>query len=790
MSKPPSTSSKKEEAAAKEPDLVKAATAAPEAQWFFAWLKIAGLYLAAVTAYLGVATGLVAAWKKFSPTEGETATFTIYVLAAVLALPLFLAFLFNLLPALHRQRERNLRPGGKGEVGYFTTAPRDADPHGFFASGYESFLEWAAVPKAPLLHLTGLSGSGKSSLLGAYLKPRLASPPTGPKTTLLILRSYTDPLAAMKEELLQLWRKKPDDYDALSSIEVLRRATDGLGKGNRLLVAFDQFEEFFLIHANENKSSDAAPFGSAPGIAPLRDFLQGFLKERPKGVALVLAYREDHHRLLEPLNLPARRERVDWMAIEPLDFATATAFLKNCPGLRVPDERMERVLLEAARQEGGRVVMRPIVANLLGLVLQKMSDHPTLWRHKSDLLRHYIRHTLGDELAVDRARLLGTLVTDFHTARPRVTKALAVEVGFDATTLCEQLEYLGHAGLLRCLNPSEVDRMHHIWQIAHDFLANLIERVRDGFHRSLWRAARPWLAPISTLLVACVLVGCLGFVWPFIGKLRAIETLSKAGFTWSETEGDLLHADSSRTIFDLDNVSTAIRQLKPRKLEIARCDGLENLDGLAGISSLQILDLQRCTSLKNVGGLKGLAGLQSLHLDGCSSLQNVDGLKGLASLRELDLVGCSSLENVNGLKGLASLRWLNLIGCSSLQSMDGLMGLTGLKNLHLGKWSSQNVDGLAGLPSLQSLGLTNCPALQSVDSLKGLTKLQILDLRNCLALASVDGLAGLAQLQSLDLNLCERLPNESLDALKAALGQTSIRFPDGTTFGPAHVFPP
>ncbi|MHC4693075.1 MAG: hypothetical protein ACYS67_10070, partial [Planctomycetota bacterium] len=149
------------------------ASAAPESVWFFAWLKSAGLYLVAVTTYLGVAAGVVAAWKEYVAPKGQGADITIWALAAVLALPLLFAFLFNLLPSLRRRRERSLRPTGAAGAGYFTTAPREDDPYQFFAKGYEQFLEWARSPRAPLLHLTGLSGSGKSSLIGAYLKPRL-----------------------------------------------------------------------------------------------------------------------------------------------------------------------------------------------------------------------------------------------------------------------------------------------------------------------------------------------------------------------------------------------------------------------------------------------------------------------------------------------------------------------------------------------------------------------------------------------------------------------------------------
>ncbi|MHC4568264.1 MAG: hypothetical protein ACYTE3_21185, partial [Planctomycetota bacterium] len=129
--------------------LQREASMAPESAWFFAWVKSAGLYLVAVAGYLGIATGVVVAWKKYVAPEGEEADITMWALAALLALPLLLAFLFNLLPALRRRRERNLRPTGAAGAGYFTTAPREDDPYKFFAKGYEPFLEWAASPKVP-----------------------------------------------------------------------------------------------------------------------------------------------------------------------------------------------------------------------------------------------------------------------------------------------------------------------------------------------------------------------------------------------------------------------------------------------------------------------------------------------------------------------------------------------------------------------------------------------------------------------------------------------------------------
>lgn len=733
--------------------------ASAESEWFFAWLKSAGLYLAAVTAYLVTATGLVVAWKKYLAPEGDKPDFAIWALAGVLALPLLFALFFNLIPALRRRRERNLRPTGLGEAGYFTTGPRENDPHHLFDRGYEPFLEWAGAPKTPLLHLTGLSGSGKSSLIGAYLKPRLAQGDSQPKTMLLTVRSYDDPLAALKESLLVLWKKKPADYAELSPLEALRRAAKQLDGHERLLIVFDQFEEFFLLRAqatvkgqrDAEVASQPSPLVAEAELAPLREFLHAFINNPPERVAVLLSYRDDHRRLLEPLQLPGRQEGLNWKMIDPLDFAAAAAFLRSCPGLKIPEERMERLLREAARQEGGRIVMRPIVANLLGLIVQKMSGHPALWRRSGDLLRGYVKDCLGSELKEERGRVLRVLLTDFQTARPRSVADVSWETGLDAAALDGHLHHLGRAGLLRCVNASEAEPERRVWQISHDFLATLIERVLDGLHRTFWRTVRPWLAPAVVGVVIAV-----GVIWPWVEKHQAISFLANEGFTWNESNAAIVvGTKQGKSIENLDHLAASFRRLKPRKLDLSYCTALQNVDDLQRLTSLQSLDLSYCTALQNVDGLNGLTSLQSLNLHFCFSLQNVDGLKGLTSLQSLDLYACTVLQNVDDLQGLTSLQSLNLSLCRALK----------------------NVEGLKGLTALQSLDLSGCDALQNVAGLQGLTALHTLDLSNCYTLQNVDTLKGLTSLQSLNLSGCLSLPKESRHVLETSLSTTKITFP-------------
>ncbi|MEE8104753.1 MAG: hypothetical protein V3T86_04370, partial [Planctomycetota bacterium] len=506
--------------------------------WFPAWLKTAGIYAACIATYLGVVTGAVAAWNEL---KGKAADSGDFALCGIVGLPLLAAVLFNLLPALRERRERRYRPGTDGRVtdDYFTTAPREDDRHGFFANGYDQCVTWAATASFPIIHLTGLSGSGKSSLLSACLRPRLAKGVDGAEVKLLVVRSDADPLSSMKDELRSMWQKKPADWDALLPLDALRRAAGRLGTNETLLVALDQFEAPFTLGATfpsraTTSVGSPTPPKPSPAVARMRDFFADFLANPPRDARLLLSYRWDHASLLDPLRLPARIDGQNHYSVAPFNFDRAASFIRSCPGLRVPDARMESVLREAALQEGGRVLMRPIVANLLGIILQRMAGHPTLWRQKSGLLRSYVLESVAGESIEDRVRILRALHTDFQTARPRAVQDLVDETGLRPEILTAHLETLGGAGLLRCVNAAEPDPKRRTWQVAHDFVATLVDRTVGGFHRSVWRTVRPRLA-VGALALAIGVV----LLWPWVEEKRAIARLSSVGVSWNAEKSKL-----------------------------------------------------------------------------------------------------------------------------------------------------------------------------------------------------------------------------------------------------------
>jgi DNA-binding transcriptional ArsR family regulator/Leucine-rich repeat (LRR) protein len=778
-------------------------TSAPESAWFFAWLKSGMRYLSAVAAYLVAVLGVVLAWKKLF---GDESNLEACFVAITIALSLTLAYYLNLRPTLQRWRERAFRPifDSTREVRgpYFFTGPRTKDPYNFFAEGYERFIDWIRDSKAPLLYLTGPSGSGKSSLIGAYLKPNLESPPAEGKYAVVVVRRHVDPLAELKDGLLVLWKTKPSDYDGLSPCEALQRAVRQLRADEKLLVVFDQFEEFLLLRTalpSVHDSVAISPHDAEVNVESLREFFDAFTAAPPNRVAILLAYREDHHCLLAPLKLPSRQEHFNWMTVAPLKFAEAELFLKSCPGLVVPQKRMERVLQEAAHQEGGRVLMRPIVANLLGLVLQNMAQNPTLSKHKDDLLHVYIREQLGDQTQEERADVLRALLSHSHTAQPRSVADISAERQLPETYVEQHLELLGYAGLVRCVNTNE-GREKRAWQISHDFLATLIERVLEGVHRTVWQKVRPWTA-LAGLALSISLAIWLSPPWRASRELRSLGFIVKGatatvtdrqieqpsfdracellGSVNSINELDLTECFRLTSLDGLDRLhglrsldASGCTQLRfiaalenmdeLESVNFANCYMLPNVDALRGRPALVSVNLGNCDCLLSVAGLRDLPRLELLTLDDCDSLQTLKGLGHLPRLRMLSLWDCSALKSLNGIENLSGIEMLLIFRCSSIGDLDGLRAMPGLESLHIQSCPSLlTLDDLQSLGKLKELRVTDCDGLKSIDAIGKLTSLESLLLSNCAAVANTEAIGQLAGLQSLDLIQCHSLTDVS-----------------------------
>ncbi len=127
-----------------------------------------------LTAYAGAGTAAVLAFRNLAePLAGWSVWARV---ALVSALPV-LVFVFHTIPTLveHRRRRRLSEITGTLQPGYFRLAPREDEESFTRADGkHDEVLKWLLErDQAKVLYLTGASGSGKSSLLAAWVLPQL-----------------------------------------------------------------------------------------------------------------------------------------------------------------------------------------------------------------------------------------------------------------------------------------------------------------------------------------------------------------------------------------------------------------------------------------------------------------------------------------------------------------------------------------------------------------------------------------------------------------------------------------
>jgi hypothetical protein len=177
-----------------------------------------------------------------------------------IAFPTSIILFFEVLPAWwQRRRDRSLIDWairGITEPGYFRTTPYTSDhqDRARYRRADHAHVEvrdWIRVAPTGLLYLTGMSGTGKSSLLGAYVLPELEA--GTPRYVTLSIRSFGEPLRDLLDALRQpgvIYKQPPKDLPKdLPSL--LRRVDEKLKSENRrLLVVVDQFDEFIILHGH------------------------------------------------------------------------------------------------------------------------------------------------------------------------------------------------------------------------------------------------------------------------------------------------------------------------------------------------------------------------------------------------------------------------------------------------------------------------------------------------------------------------------------------------------------
>jgi Leucine-rich repeat (LRR) protein len=685
-------------------------------------------------------------------------------IALIAAFPL-LALVFSTIPTFIEQRriKRYSEITGAIQTGYFTLCPRENE-EGFERAdnAHNEILRWIENSKEPVLYLTGASGTGKSSLLSAWVMPKLRRE----KHVVIQLRGYEgDLFGRIKDRLLEpgaIWDRAPVKTDDLRAL--LDRATQRLGE-RRLFIVVNQFEEFLILTDQERE----------------RAFRQ-FLSEKPiDGLTFLLVFRHEYEGLIQDQPWPKLRLDTNRKVLSPFTENAAQEFMRKS-GLTVRTDLMRAVLREAAEIEQTVGLIRPVTINLCGLVLGRFSSGLPR-RFRGGLIRGFLRESLLlPEVRDVAGKIIPHLISDNVTKRPRTIADLAQATTLAPSAVRASLRRLGESDRV-IVRP--LDQQQETWEISHDFLVPLLDSIVARRVVSLWRRFRPWLPWTAT-----VVLGIAAIAIPLMTsqRLNPRAVLTTQGWTVSETGGILyvqrdgpIPPESMSILRGLrTELSLWLRNANMRDVSVLR--ELKNLKQLI-LSGTYVTDVSALGELKNltqlaligtkvadVSALRQLKNLTQLTLMG-TKVTNVSALTELKKLTQLDL-GYTDVTDVSVLRELKSLTLLNL-SSTKVTDLSALRELKNLTQLNLGYTGLTDISDLRELKNLTQLKLdfTYVTDISPLRELKNLSQLdlsgrKITDGSGFLKLTDISALQELTNLTQLDLSARYVTDLAALRALK------------------------
>jgi hypothetical protein len=665
--------------------------------------------------------------------------------------------------ARHTLQRLALQPGieqsGYFRIGPYLSTAEDRIKFDRADRAHEKVLSWIERSSSLPLYLTGDSGSGKSSLINAFVLPALRDH----GWTVVEARTWQDPETALRTALINLsGTRRSRQAQERGLRNLLTAATRAAG--THLLLVLDQFEEFLILGKPDQQQRFATLIGDLHAD-PIR------------GLSLLLVLRSDYQILLDDVGLPPLRQGDNFYQVGRFTRAAAAGFMERS-GLRLQADTLDRLLTSAAELDETAGLVRPITLNVIGYVLAT-GKTVAMSADAGELVRSYIELTIGQPAIRDFApRVLEQLVTEQGTKQPRTESGLAVAANLRRGEVRAVLNGLGEAGLARPLDP-----INGVWELSHDFIARAVTRYLGRCGPERLQHAAFYAAPALFAIAMMVAAGALA--WHRFSPYEIRSELAMLGLTVTDSR-DGLTAESTSLLtpkaFLLSGPLLAklpLRTLIVHETQVANLTNLEPLKGLTtlqsidltgtvadleplkGLTALQSLNLTRAR-VANLAPLTGLTALQSLDLSG-TQVVNLEPLKGLTALRSLELAE-TQVANLAPLKDLTALQWLNLTG-TKVANLEPLKGLTALQYLNLYGTQVANLEPLKDLTALQSLDL-NLTQVANLEPLKDLTALQYLNLFGT-QVANLEPLKGLTALRSLYLYRT-KVPNlEPLKGLTA-----------------------
>jgi hypothetical protein len=566
---------------------------------------------------------------------------------------------------------------GVEQSGYFRIGPylNTAEDRAKFDRAdraHEKIQSWIERSAGMPLYLTGDSGSGKSSLLNAFVLPALRDH----GWTVVQARAWQDPETVLRNALLQLpgarRLRQGEGQELRHLLTAAARAA-----GTRLLLVLDQFEEFLILGQLEQQQKFAALVANLQ-TAPIQ------------ALSLLLVLRSDYQTLLEDVGLPSLRHGDNFYQVGRFTIAAATGFMARS-GLNLHPDTLDRLLTSAAELDETPGLVRPITLNVIGYVLAT-GKAVAVSADAGPLVHRYIELTVGQPAIRDFApQVLEQLVTEQGTKRPRSEQELVALTSLRRGEVRAVLNGLGEAALARPLDPVE-----GVWELSHDFVARAVTRFLGRRRRELLQQGAYYVAP--ALFVVMLLAAAGVIVWDRFSPYEVRSELAELGLTITPTADGLIGEPNSRfTPESFLSTGPLLAKLPPvTSLDLSgtRVDNLEPLRGLTALRSLNL----RFAKVRNLKPLKGLSALQSLDLSR-TPVDNLEPLRGLTALRSLSLSE-TKVANLEPLKGLSALQSLDL-SHTPVDNLEPLTDLTALKLLTLSETQVNNFKPLKGLPALQ-----------------------------------------------------------------------------------------
>jgi len=733
------------------PEGLPAATASDARRgWFDVTVRLATSWVGLFTAYAGAVTLALTNVGKLRAGFIELGLPPWGGLALLAALPL-LALVFSTIPSFLEQRRIQRYGEIKVDVraGYFTLRPRETEAEfERVDNAHEQVLRWIENSKEPVLYLTGASGTGKSSLLAAWVIPKLMRE----GHVVIQLRGYEQLLERIKDRILEpglIWTQPPGSDADLRLL--LERAGQRLGE-RRLILAIDQFEEFLILKDEEQQRA----FQKLISVKTDNLTKTVNLPKTSGGLTFLLVYRPEYEGLIQDQDWPRLKLDTNRKVISAFTENAATEFLRKS-GLTLNADLTRAVMREAAEIEQGTTgLIRPVTINLCGLVLSRFSSGLPR-RFRGGILRGFLRESLLLPEVRDVAeKIIPTLITDNITKRPRTIAEMAQATGLMPAAIRACMRRLGESdrAIVRPLNEEQ-----ETWEISHDFLVSLLDAIVARRTVSLWRRVRPWLP-----WAAAGIVGVVALVIPRLTKPDPTVELRKQGWTISETkEGLDFKRDTAippesiailRTLpppFELDlfyadvTEISALQELKGMTALNLGETKVRDISALRELKNLVALDLT-ATNVSDISPLRDLKGLTKLYL-GVTNVGDISPLRELKNLTKLNLLD-TKVANVSALAQLKDLTELEL-SATTVGDLTPIRELRKLTMLDLESTNVTDISALRQLKGLTTLNLSNTKVtdISALHELKSLTELKLIRTK----VADISPLRGLNSLAKLDL---------------------------------------